>query len=68
MTEYEMDRVLAIVDSDNSGKVSFEEFLMTCVHPHEMLTKDTMYRAFKDFDEDGGGSISADEIISALTP
>ena len=63
-----MDRVLAKVDVDNSGQVSFDEFLMTCIHPQEMLTKDNMYRAFKDFDDDGGGSVSTVEIKQALTP
>ena len=41
---------------------------MTCIKPQEMLTKDNMYRAFKDFDDDGGGSISTNEIKKALTP
>ena len=68
MTEFEMDRVLSMVDSDNSGQVSFDEFLMTCIDPKEMLIKENLERAFKDFDEDNGGSVSPTEIIKALTP
>ena len=33
MSEGEMDKVLALVDTDNSGKIGFDEFLMTAIHP-----------------------------------
>ena len=68
VTEYEMDKVLALVDADNSGEVCFEEFLMTCISPSEMLTKENLEKAFSDFDTSGDRSVSPTEIMKALEP
>jgi Ca2+-binding EF-hand superfamily protein len=42
VSKYEMDTVLAMVDADNSGLIAFDEFLRTCIHPSEMLTKESL--------------------------
>ena len=42
VSKYEMDTVLALVDIDNSGLCDFGEFCRTCIHPSEMLTKDSL--------------------------
>jgi len=63
-----MDIALAMVDLDNSGELTFNEFVLTCITPEKMLTKDNIYEAFKDFDADGGGSISIEEIKQVLSP
>ena len=66
MSESEMDQVLALVDTDNSGLIGFDEFLMTAVAPEDLLTNEAMRQAFIIFDEDGGNSISVEEIMGEL--
>ena len=57
-----MDKVLACVDLDRGGAIGFDEFFMTTLDPLEILSKEAIYKAFRFFDEDGGGSISCAEI------
>jgi|LakMenEpi03Aug12_release.lakeMendotaPanAssembly.Ray.scaffolds.fasta_scaffold595199_1 hypothetical protein len=33
MSEVELDRILAYVDDDNNGFITFSEFLVACVTP-----------------------------------
>lgn len=67
VAETEMDAVLACVDIDQGGSIGFDEFLMTSIDPYEILTKDNINKAFRDFDDDDGGSISVGEIKVALS-
>ena len=62
-----MDRVLACVDVDQSGAIAFDEFFITSLDPREILTKENIYIAFRKFDEDDGGSISVQELKTALS-
>ena len=64
--ELEMDRVLACVDIDAGGSIGFDEFFMVTIDPVECLTSQAIITMFKFFDEDDGGSISMQEIKTAL--
>lgn len=59
-SEADIREIMATVDTDNSGMIDFEEFVKmmgTRTDPYE-----EMKAAFAAFDEDGSGTISADEV------
>ena len=58
--------MLAYIDDDNNGYVTFEEFMVASVHSDDILQKNKLLQAFKSFDKDGGGSISIDEFKEAV--
>ena len=66
MSEVELDKILAFVDDDGNGHITFSEFLTAAVHPEDVLTGAKLLQAFKNFDEDGSGSIDIDEIKSHI--
>ena len=61
ISEHELDSLLAYIDDDRNGFVTFTEFLMAAVHPDDVLTSTKLLSAFKSFDIDNGGSISVQE-------
>ena len=50
MSEHELDSLLAYIDADRNGFVTFEEFLSAIVHPDDVLTPSKLLAAFKSFD------------------
>ena len=58
--------MLAFIDDDKNGFVTFEEFMIASVAPDDILEKPKLLQAFKSFDKDGGGSISIDEFKEAV--
>ena len=59
------------MDRDSSGKVSFYELLMAIVDPSFFLQKNYVIKAFKAFDLNGSGSVSANEMqdfMSGIQP
>lgn len=42
ISDMELDRILAQVDADLSGEITFSEFLVACVNPKEILTLDRL--------------------------
>lgn len=57
-----------MIDRDNSGLISFDEFIITIMTPELMIQQNKVLKAFKAFDTDGGGSISIDEMQDFLSP
>ena len=66
ISDMELDRILAQVDADLSGEITFSEFLVACINPKEILTDDRLRAAFNTFDIDKSKYISMDEIKNAL--
>lgn len=66
MSELELDRILAFIDDDQNGYLTFGEFIVAAVNPKEILTKERLQACFKSFDEDGSGSVSLEEIKAVI--
>jgi calcium-dependent protein kinase len=66
MSDEEVEQMFAAVDADNSGFIDYTEFIVATVNTDEFNSNEFLQAAFKMFDKDGSGSISADEIKSVL--
>jgi len=68
VTDEELRAMIEEVDGDASGAIEFPEFLALMAF-RLMLTdnEDEILEAFKIFDKDGNGKLSAEELKSVLT-
>lgn len=55
------------LDLDGDHQLSFDEFLAATIHLHKLESEDNLLQAFHDFDADGSGAISPDELASKLS-
>lgn len=68
-SEAELQTVIKEVDADNSGKVEFPEFLMMISRKMNASTEthtEELLNAFKAFDADRNGFISAEELKQVM--
>jgi len=68
MNYFTIDTILCQIDADNSGQVSFDEFLITIVDPIKMLTRKKVAQAFGDIDIDRSGGLSIKNLNDFLCP
>lgn len=54
------------IDIDGNGAIDYTEFVMATMNENNIVTNDKLQQAFKMFDKDGSGSITADEIKEVL--
>ena len=54
------------VDIDKSGFIDYSEFVVAAMNEKNLLTDEKLQSAFKMFDKDGSGFISAEEIKEIL--
>lgn len=66
MSDEEVEKMFSAVDSDNSGYIDYSEFVVAAMNEKQLTTNDKLQAAFKMFDKDGSGVISADEIKDVL--
>ena len=66
INDEEVEKMFMMVDSDNSGYIDYSEFVVAAMNEKSLTTNDKLQTAFKMFDRDGSGVISADEIKEVL--
>jgi calcium-dependent protein kinase len=64
--EIEAQKIMSSVDADNNGYISYEEFIRATVDRTKIITDQKLESAFKLFDKNGDGFISAVEIKEVL--
>ena len=62
----EVDRAFARADLDGDGFIDYSEWQISCVNKDQILKKDRLAAAFRHFDKDGNGKISAKELKKVL--
>jgi calcium-dependent protein kinase len=58
----DIDSIFAKIDADGNGSISYSEFLMATTNWTKLLTDNRLEAAFKAFDKDRDGFISAQEV------
>jgi calcium-dependent protein kinase len=61
-----IEKMFDSVDSDKSGFIDYSEFVIASMNEKALLSTEKLQAAFKMFDKDGSGSISASEIKDVL--
>ena len=59
MSDEDVDEMFKYADSDNSGFIDYTEFIVATVSQEELTENGFLETAFKMFDKDGSGTISA---------
>jgi len=58
--------VMASMDTDGSGSIDYTEFIAATLTQKQYTQKDVLWSAFRVFDIDGSGAITADELTQVL--
>ena len=66
ISDAEVEKMFAAVDTDGSGFIDYSEFVVAAMNEQQLTTNDKLAAAFKMFDKDGSGIITADEIKEVL--
>ena len=66
MSDEEVEEMFHSVDTDNSGFIDYTEFVVAATNQQNMTSQEKLAAAFKMFDKDGSGIITADEIREVL--
>ena len=57
---------MKIADSDGSGEIDYSEWVVATMDKRKLLSDEKLSTAFKLFDKDNGGTISAKEVKDVL--
>lgn len=66
LSENDFDEIMKIIDQDNSGEISIEEFLRATINYENLTTEKNLKLAFDYFDKDHSGTLTPDEIRDVL--
>ena len=66
MSDQEVEQMFKAVDTDNSGFIDYTEFVVAATSQSNLTSQEKLHAAFRMFDKDGSGIISADEIREVL--
>ena len=67
MSDEEVEDMFNKVDTDKSGFIDYSEFVVAAMNENQLTSNEKLQAAFKMFDKDNSGSISADEIREVLS-
>jgi calcium-dependent protein kinase len=61
-----VENIMKKVQEDTDGGIRYSEFLTAAIDWDKELSRDRLKKAFMEFDKDGNGSISIDELMKTL--
>jgi calcium-dependent protein kinase len=66
INDEDFDEIIKLIDQDNSGEISIEEFLRATIDYENIITEKNLKYAFDYFDKDGNGTLDKEEIRDLL--
>ena len=66
ISEQDVYFLYQVLDVDKNGKIDYTEFIASTLQKANYLRNDRLLEAFLNFDKDRSGTITKDEILSAL--
>lgn len=64
--EGELDKIISEVDYHGNNQINYTEFLAATISIKKILTKEHLVAMFKQFDADGSGFITVQDIAEAM--
>lgn len=61
-----MDHIVAEVDFDSNGRINYSEFLAATIDVGKLLSEKKVRAIFDQFDVDGNGELTPEEIKAAF--
>jgi len=62
----DIEEIMKSLDTDKSGEIDYTEFIAATMETNMYLKDERLIAAFKMFDKDGDGRITADELMAVL--
>ena len=62
MNDEELEKMFNEIDTDRTGSISWEEFIISTASKDDMESTDNLRRLFYECDSDGDGTINAEEL------
>ena len=66
INDEDFDEIMKLIDQDDSGEISIEEFLRATIDYENIATEKNLKYAFDYFDKDGSGTLEPEEIRDIL--
>jgi calcium-dependent protein kinase len=66
MTADDVDKLMAVMDSNKNGFIDYTEFIAGCLTSQTYLKENHLKAAFNYYDKDSSGTISIEELKQCL--
>lgn len=66
LTEAEIQSIISEVDYFGNNKINYSEFIVATINMEEFLDDDKLLALFNQFDTDGSGIITTENIVTAM--
>ena len=64
--DHELDSIISEIDSHGLKRINYTEFLAATISVKKILTNERLYAMFRQFDADGSGYITPQDIVEAM--
>ena len=66
ISKEEIRKIVEAIDSNGNGAIDYSEFIVAAISHEQLLSTERLEAVFKNFDRDGSGKITADEVKAMI--